>query len=218
MSSRRPRLLALSSLAALLLGLGIFMMLDSFGEQFAVMSYAGLFGAPASAQTAPPADAQNPPPSQTAPQNQTPPPKETTTPAKADAAVEGTPATVLDGEQAHGILGRQVRSNAGEDMGRIVDIVVDNAGKVRAAVVDFGGFLGVGSRQIAVAWTALRFPAESKSGAIAVDLTRDQLRVAPAYKANEQIVLLGRPDANQNTNQNTPASNGPPPEKESSPK
>ena len=43
-------------------------------------------------------------------------------------------------------------------MGRVVDIVVDSAGQVRAAVIDFGGFLGVGSRKIAVDWNALHFP------------------------------------------------------------
>ena len=29
-------------------------------------------------------------------------------------------------------------------MGRIVDIIVDRSGQVRAAVIDFGRFLGVG--------------------------------------------------------------------------
>jgi len=39
-------------------------------------------------------------------------------------------------------------------MGRIVDVIVDLAGVVRAAVIDFGGFLGVGSRKIVVDWNA----------------------------------------------------------------
>ena len=44
-----------------------------------------------------------------------------------------------------------------ENMGRIVDVIVDQAGTARAAIIDFGGFLGVGSRKIAVDWNALRF-------------------------------------------------------------
>ncbi len=40
-----------------------------------------------------------------------------------------------------------------------------------------------------------RFPSDQKSGSLAVDLTRDQLRVAPVCKAGEQIVVLGRPRA-----------------------
>jgi hypothetical protein len=108
---------------------------------------------------------------------------------------------VLDSDQVLGVLGKQVRSSAGEDMGRIVDIIIDKSARVRAAVIDFGGFLGVGSRQIAVAWTAIRLPSQDKPGALIVDFTRDQLRVAPAYKAGEQVVLLG---------QTNPASGGAP--------
>jgi hypothetical protein len=35
-------------------------------------------------------------------------------------------------------------------MGRVVNVVVDQSGQVRAAIIDFGGFLGVGNRKIAV--------------------------------------------------------------------
>jgi hypothetical protein len=119
-------------------------------------------------------------------------------PAKADAvakpAGEGIPARVVDGGQVMGVLGKQVRSSAGEDMGRIVDVIIDRSARVRAAIIDFGGFLGVGNRQIAVAWNAIRLPVDDKPGALVVDFTRDQLRVAPAYKAGEQVVLLGQPD------------------------
>lgn len=115
--------------------------------------------------------------------------------AAAKPAGEGIPARVVDGGQVSGVLGKQVRSSAGEDMGRIVDVIIDRSARVRAAVIDFGGFLGVGNRQIAVAWSAIRLPAEDKPGALVVEFTRDQLRVAPTYKAGEQVVLLGQPDA-----------------------
>ena len=108
---------------------------------------------------------------------------------------EGIPALVVDGGQVLGVVGKQVRSSAGEDMGRIIDVIIDRSARVRAAVIDFGGFLGVGNRQIAVAWSAIRLPAHDKPGALVVDFTRDQLRVAPTYKAGEQVVLLGQADA-----------------------
>ena len=65
--------------------------------------------------------------------------------------------TIIGASDAHGVLGRDVRSPANENMGRIVDVIVDRSGHVRAAVIDFGGFLGVGSRKIAVDWNALHF-------------------------------------------------------------
>ena len=65
---------------------------------------------------------------------------------------------ILESHELQGILGKEVRSATGENMGRIVDAIVDRTGQVRAAVIDFGGFLGVGSRKIAVDWDALSFP------------------------------------------------------------
>ena len=46
--------------------------------------------------------------------------------------------------------------------------LVDGQGMARAAIIDFGGFLGVGSRKIAVAWQALHFvpQAEKRYGIV----------------------------------------------------
>ena len=100
---------------------------------------------------------------------------------------------ILGSKQAQGVLGREVRSTSNENMGRIVDVVVDRDGRVRAAVIDFGGFLGVGSRKIAVDWNALRFPAEGsgKSGVITVELTRENVKGAPEYKDKSTVIVLG---------------------------
>jgi hypothetical protein len=104
------------------------------------------------------------------------------------------PATVVDGEQLESVLGIEALSSTGEDMGRIVDIIVDRTGQVRAAIIDFGGFLGVGSRKIAVDWRSLHFDPK-KAGAVLVNLTKDQLRVAPVYKAAEPVIMIGGPGA-----------------------
>lgn len=100
--------------------------------------------------------------------------------------------TVLDAVEAQGIMGRDVRGPADENMGRIADVIVDRGGQTRAAVIDFGGFLGVGSRRIVVDWNALRFAqVAQKSESISLGLTRDQVRAAPEYKENQPIVVLG---------------------------
>jgi hypothetical protein len=112
--------------------------------------------------------------------------------SKADKA--GVPATVVDGEQLESVLGIEALSSTGDDMGRIVDIIVDRGGQVRAAIIDFGGFLGVGSRKIAVDWRSLHFDPK-KAGTVVVNLTKDQLRVAPVYKAAEPVVMIGGPAA-----------------------
>jgi hypothetical protein len=100
--------------------------------------------------------------------------------------------TIIGAKEAHGVLGRDVRSTVDEDMGHIVDVVVDRAGIVRAAVIDFGGFLGVGSRKIVVDWNALRFGrVADKSDNITLELTKDQVTAAPEYKEDAPIVVLG---------------------------
>ena len=100
--------------------------------------------------------------------------------------------TVIGARDAHGVLGRDVRSPTDEDMGRIVDIIVDRSGTVRAAVIDFGGFLGVGSRKIVVEWSALHFgQVASKSDSITLELTKEQVTAAPEYKEDTPVVVLG---------------------------
>jgi hypothetical protein len=90
-----------------------------------------------------------------------------------------------------GILGREVLSSTGEDMGRIVDVLVDHGGQVRAAITDFGGFLGVGSRKIAVEWNALHFAPAEADAKITLELTRDQVKAAPEYQDGKPVVVLG---------------------------
>lgn len=114
---------------------------------------------------------------------------------KQDTAKDPKPppsVTVIGARDAHGILGREVRSAADENMGRIVDVIVDRDGWVRAAVIDFGGFLGVGSRKIVVDWRALRFGAiANKKDSISLELTKDQVSKAPEYKEGQQVIMLG---------------------------
>lgn len=113
-------------------------------------------------------------------------------PPPATPSVAAPSVTVIDAQEARGILGNEVRSAADENMGRIVDVIVDGSGRTRAAIIDFGGFLGVGSRKIAVDWKALHFvPAASKRYGIVLELTRDQVKLAPEVKEGKPIVVLG---------------------------
>jgi hypothetical protein len=108
------------------------------------------------------------------------------------AALE-TPATVIDGTSAAALLGKPVQSLKAEDLGRVVDVITDRNGILRAAVVDFGGFLGVGTRKIAVDWRALHFPEHGGMDRLIAELPREKLRTAPIYKEGEHIVVIGAP-------------------------
>jgi PRC-barrel domain len=143
-------------------------------------------------------------PQSPSPQTPSPPPQSTDkaepapasppTPAPAPSPAPTPPAatTVLPTHEVQTILGREVLSANGENMGRIVDVLVDRSGEVRAAIIDFGGFLGVGSRKIAVEWSALHFPPPAQADAkISLELTRDQVKAAPEYQDGKPVVVLG---------------------------
>ena len=99
-------------------------------------------------------------------------------------AADTAPATqelIYSGE-ATGILGRTVHGPSDEQVGHIVDVLIDDQGQPRAAVIDFGGFLGVGKRRIAVAWRALHVLPAADQKDIRIDLTVDQIKETPDFK------------------------------------
>jgi hypothetical protein len=84
--------------------------------------------------------------------------------------------------EATSILGREVRDPEARTVGRIVDVLVDDSGQPRAAIIDFGGFMGVGDRHIAVAWRALHFAPAAGQGTITLEMTVDQIKATPEYR------------------------------------
>ena len=88
------------------------------------------------------------------------------------------------------ILGKDVLSPSGHAMGRVVDLLVDETGQPRAAIIDFGGFLGVGIRKIAIDWHSLRFAEAGTNEVIVADLDRDQIKAAPEYKDSHETVAI----------------------------
>jgi hypothetical protein len=89
-------------------------------------------------------------------------------------------------EEAVGILGKKVYGPAGEDMGMVIDVLVDGDSRPRAAVIDFGGFLGVGSRKIAIDWELLQFRPADRTQQVRLGLGRADVQAAPEYKPSGQ--------------------------------
>jgi hypothetical protein len=112
--------------------------------------------------------------------------------APSTVGVASPPSAIpLDRQDVEGVLGKEVRSSADENMGRIVDVVVDRNAQPRAVVIDFGGFLGIGSRKLAVDWNLLHFgPADGGRSRITMDLTAEEVRAAPEYKEGKPVVIL----------------------------
>jgi len=100
---------------------------------------------------------------------------------------------MYEGEAAS-ILGRQVTGPDAKSVGRIVDVLVDDLGQPRAAVIDVGGFLGIGVRRIAVVWRALGFTRDPAGvSQITLEMTANQIKVIPEYKTADRPVVLAVP-------------------------
>jgi len=115
-------------------------------------------------------------------------------PGSADSDVVPGLSSVMSQRRLDSVLGREVRTRVEEDVGRIVDILADPQSRVQAAVIEFGGFLGIGTRKIAVDWSAISFENDGKRTIVIVDVSRDQLRLAPEYKPNEQPMIVRTSD------------------------
>lgn len=92
------------------------------------------------------------------------------------------------------LLGRDVIGPSGQVVAQIVNVVVDAAGQPRAAILDYGGFLGVGKRRIAVVWRALRFAPDQATGAITLAFSQDQLKNAPEFKPDGPLLAAAPPE------------------------
>ncbi len=81
------------------------------------------------------------------------------------------------------VEGTSVFNQAGDKLGSIDDLMIDkHSGHVRYAVMEFGGFLGMGTDRYPLPWSLLKYDAE-KEGYV-VPLDKDRLKDAPRY-ANE---------------------------------
>ena len=81
------------------------------------------------------------------------------------------------------LIGTKVVNRSNETVGEIADVMLDPSQKVRAVVVSVGGFLGVGSRYVAVNPAALDITKKTeKSYTVSMDATKDSLKAAPEFK------------------------------------
>lgn len=128
-----------------------------------------LIAAPAFAQTAPSSGATTMPNSSTtAP----------ATPAMIQYIQQQTEGQWL----ASNVMGETVRGPNDENIGDVNNLLVDKDGKVTAAVIGVGGFLGIGEKDVAVPFDSLQLSNE-RDGNITLAATKEELRNAPEFKS-----------------------------------
>lgn len=76
--------------------------------------------------------------------------------------------------------GDKVRNSAGDDLGKVDEIMIDiPSGKVAYAVLSFGGVLRMGNKLFAVPWNSLRVDEDEKC--FILDVDKQTLESAPGF-------------------------------------
>ena len=79
-------------------------------------------------------------------------------------------------------LGRPVYGPEKQKIGTISNMLVDISGRVIGFVIEVGGFLGIGSKEVAISFEAVIPVREDGQDLFLVEMNKAQLTAAPAFK------------------------------------
>ena len=80
------------------------------------------------------------------------------------------------------LVGLNIQNTADENIGEIYDIILTDAGAVKAYIVSVGGFLGMGTRYVAIDPKAVTLARQDeKNWKATMNANKDQLKAAPEY-------------------------------------
>lgn len=86
--------------------------------------------------------------------------------------------------RASELMGRNIKSSNGDDIGEVQDLVVDlNSGRVLYAVLSFGGFANIGDDYYAIPLRVLNF--DQTNNALVFDVDENMLQNAPSFSKND---------------------------------
>jgi sporulation protein YlmC with PRC-barrel domain len=89
---------------------------------------------------------------------------------------------------ASDLTGMEVRNAAGENLGDINDLVLDNTGQPSVAIIGVGGFLGLGEKDVGVPFSALTIADASNGQSVArLDVTKEALKSAPNFVYKDKM-------------------------------
>lgn len=115
------------------------------------------------------------------PQQATAPPAPGTT---TNLTARDMPAPTLSGDTRK-LVGRSVYNAGNETIGEIRSVYIGPDGKVDSLIVGVGGIVGIGEREVRLAWSDLRLSDNGEK--VVLDVTRDALKARPEYKYNEKV-------------------------------
>ncbi|MGX8011619.1 PRC-barrel domain-containing protein [Mesorhizobium sp. ORM8.1] len=111
---------------------------------------------------------------------------QTATPAPAEppAATAPVPVKRADGALMTNIIGESVYNGTADDaqnIGKVDDIVFDASGNAKSAIIGVGGFLGVGSKDVAFDYAKLQWAEKNGDRWLVAKTTKEELTAQPAF-------------------------------------
>jgi sporulation protein YlmC with PRC-barrel domain len=112
--------------------------------------------------------------------------QEPTTAAVADSnnKVDTTTQNADGSFNASKVVGLTVINNANDSIGKIGEVLLDKSGKISGVIVDVGGFLGIGTHPVKLAWNQIKMVNQDGSLQAVVNMNKDALKQMPEYKAS----------------------------------
>lgn len=83
------------------------------------------------------------------------------------------------------LVGKSVYGVNDASVGKIDNLIVDDKGTITEVIIDFGGFLGIGTSQVSVGFDELTILADEgrKDVRVYIDATKEQVQAQPKYQA-----------------------------------
>lgn len=111
-------------------------------------------------------------------------------PAGTEPPVATGPAAFIDAQRegqtrATNLIGKRVVNGAGDELGEIEDLLLDDEHRMTGVVLSVGGFLGVGEKYVATAMEQVQLGAADQP--TTVQLSAEQLEAAPDFLTREEI-------------------------------
>jgi sporulation protein YlmC with PRC-barrel domain len=69
-----------------------------------------------------------------------------------------------------------------QKIGEIKDVLIDNQGKVAALIIEVGGFIGAGAKDVAVPFTDVKGTKKNDKWYLTMQANKDDLKNAPGMK------------------------------------
>jgi len=84
---------------------------------------------------------------------------------------------------------QDIHNKAGEKIGTIKDLLVAPDGRIQAAVLSVGRFLGLGDKDVAVPMSFVEIDKRADGNRVTIDVAKETLQSAPAFEAGDRLRL-----------------------------